>query len=351
VSAVPTVEFRELVAPRAARSAEASREQAAPGARGAAEPTEPHAVGADSRQRVAPHTARSADEAMAPGAGAVAVAVETREPVASRAARDAGREPATPRAVAVAAGPPEPEAPHAVPAVGECHVWLVPVRPRPSWEPLLDGAERARAERFAMSPARHTFVTSRGAQRLIGAHYLGIPPEAVTVARGCPHCGAQHGRPRFPGAPVDYSVSHTDDWVALAVVSAGLVGTDLEALGSLRDPDTLANAILTPEEHPLFTAVPRPDRALWLLTAWTRKESAMKLTGLGLQAPPTQLDVSTPRVAPGPIPRWPSVPIHLTPLPAPPHHAASLATTVPLTTIRTYNLPEQAVPAGRRHGS
>lgn len=224
---------------------------------------------------------------------------------------------------------------------GEVHVWLAPVRPRADWLIMLDDEERQRAAKLARTPAGDTFVTSRATQRFVGSHYLGIPPGDIVTDRTCTHCdtGARHGRPRFPGAAIDYSVSHTEHWVVMAVTGGGLVGVDIEDRRAAPDPDGLARACLTAEERQHFEALPHWERASWLVSAWTRKEAAMKLTGLGLRAPPKRLDVSGAVVATA-VPRWPSAAVYLYDIDAPEGHLAALATTVPLLSMRSTTLDD-----------
>ncbi len=231
-----------------------------------------------------------------------------------------------------------------VPPPGECQLWSVPVAPHQDWLDLLDQRERRRFEELPVAAGRHIFLTSRATQRLVGSWYLGIPPAEITIDRDCAHCGATHGRPRLrgataDGATIDYSVSHTQDWLFLAVTGSGLVGVDIEPLASVRDVDSLAAVTLTAEEKTRFHRQPAPARRSWLVSAWTRKEAAMKLTGLGLRAAPNQLDVHGPTVSVGTVPRWPAEEIHLYPLDAPSGHVAALASTVPLTTVRGRTLP------------
>ena len=214
------------------------------------------------------------------------------------------------------------------------------MRQRPYWLGLLDEQERLRADRLAGTPAGEVYVTSRAVQRLVGSRYLGIPPDEVTTDRDCEHCGAGHGKPRFRAAAVDYSVSHTDDWLLMAVVGTGRVGADIESHTSITDPDALVRTALTPGENQRFHGLPPERRAGWLLHAWTRKEAAMKLTGLGLQAPPNQLDIRNPTVSAGAVPRWPADAIHLYGLDAPNGHAAALATTVPVVAPCWFQLPD-----------
>ncbi|MBB0245835.1 hypothetical protein FNQ90_17410, partial [Streptomyces alkaliphilus] len=108
------------------------------------------------------------------------------------------------------------------PGPGVCDLWLVPVRRREEWDALLGEAERRRLADLPDGPVRDVFRTSRGAQRLILARYLGTAPGAVEPARECGHCAdPRHGRPHLPGGSVDFSVSHTDRWLLLAVVGVG----------------------------------------------------------------------------------------------------------------------------------
>jgi 4'-phosphopantetheinyl transferase len=225
------------------------------------------------------------------------------------------------------------------PERGECHIWTAPVRIRRGWRDVLDAEERQQADRLACSRAAAVFVSSRVLQRVAGSAYLGVPASQVRVDRGCQACasGPPHGRPRFRTGTVDYSVSHTDDWVFLAAVRAGRVGVDLEAPGRPLDPQDLARVILGPREREAFLRVPVSGRAAWLLTCWTRKEAAMKLTGLGLKAPPGQVDVGTETVH-ARVPGWPAEAIYLSALAAPADHTATLATTIPVTTTRWYTL-------------
>lgn len=254
--------------------------------------------------------------------------------------RSAAGRPVLPRPPAERAGRTR------LPAPGECHLWLVPVRPRPGWLPMLDAGERHKAGRLTGTPAGDVFVTSRGTQRLVGSAYLGVPPSAVVTDRDCPHCAApgkqpdKHGRPRFRAAPFDYSVSHTEKWLLLAVAGAGLVGADIEDLNAVPDPEALAKASLSPGEQRHYARLRPAEQPQWLLSAWTRKEAAMKLTGLGLQAPPNLVDVRGPVATVGAVPGWPAGPIHLHRIGAPGGHVAALATTVPLLGLQRFELPE-----------
>lgn len=239
---------------------------------------------------------------------------------------------------------PAPAVP--VPGPGECHLWPVPVfgagTDETGWLALLDPAERDRTAAYRSEPARRTFITSRSVQRTIAACYLGGAPRAVRVERDCRRCGpADHGRPRLPGVRgLDLSVTHTTGWVVVAVVGRGAVGVDLEADDeSAHDVEGLAERVLGPAERAALSDLAGRARTAWFYRCWTRKEAAAKLTGHGLGVSLSSLQVHGDVVEiDHPPVDWPTAPIHLADAPAPLGHAAALASTVPLASIRMFSV-------------
>jgi 4'-phosphopantetheinyl transferase len=215
----------------------------------------------------------------------------------------------------------------AVPGRDDCHIWAVTgPEARPAHEyllSLLDTAERARAARFRDRAAGEVFVVSRAAQRVLAGRYLGLAPATVTIERNCQHCGdPRHGRPRIAAAEageagLDYSVTHTGELLLLAYVTHGLVGIDVEAADRRIGTARLARYALTPAEAALVSAAPRANQAAVFCRLWTRKEALVKLTGHGLAAPLSSVDVTADTVPPGVSgspPGWPASPVTLTDL-------------------------------------
>ena len=231
-------------------------------------------------------------------------------------------------------GPLTVPSPGVLPDPGACHLWVARTAGAASNLALLDQDEHEAAGRFRLESAKDAFVASRAAQRLVIGRYLGRPPEAMKIARDCRHCGKQHGRPYVPDAPVDFSVSHSAGWLLLAVVSAGVVGVDLEQVSN-RSVDDLANRVLGPAEQQQFLLVPRDERAGWFIRLWARKEAALKLTGHGIAGPLARLNVTGPvAVVSAPPAGWPAEPIHLRDVEAAAHDVrAAVATTVALTEV------------------
>lgn len=91
-------------------------------------------------------------------------------------------------------------APLAPPAPGVCDIWFLPIRHRPAWVPLLSSWERDRLTLLGATPSGASLVTSRAAQRLITARYLGVPRRPST--RSAPASAVTIPRTAAPASPV-----------------------------------------------------------------------------------------------------------------------------------------------------
>lgn len=219
-----------------------------------------------------------------------------------------------------------------LPGQGECHLWSAPIGAPYGGRDLLSPGELRQADDLPDGTPRATFVTSRGLQRLLGSHYLGADPQALRIDRTCAHCGAGHGRPRIPGARLDYSVSHSRGHIVVGVVSEGLVGVDVDTVPSQATVDRLVRKALTPYEHSVWAQLPEDRRPAAFVRLWARKEAAAKLTGHGLAAAQNALDVDgSELVLSGQLPEsWPHHEVHLRDVPWRDGHVLALASTSPV---------------------
>jgi len=90
---------------------------------------------------------------------------------------------------------------------------------------------------------------------------------------------------------LEVSVSHSGALVVIAATSAGRVGVDVERLRPI-DHVLLREAICGPAE-----ASSQLGPASFF-TLWTRKESVLKATGVGLALPMAEVGVTAPDQAP-----------------------------------------------------
>jgi hypothetical protein len=147
---------------------------------------------------------------------------------------------------------------------GSLELWffhLSSVLPK-SFFDQLSPEERARMERITHSEERRRFLAGRGLIRLVLGHYE--PGENLRLVLG------PEGKPFLNNAQVvkDFSLSHSQDAVVLAVSTAGRVGLDVEFLS------------------PSLEENRRPGVSSALeLEAWVRTESRGKFAGTGIIAP------------------------------------------------------------------
>ncbi|GAA4930738.1 4'-phosphopantetheinyl transferase family protein [Streptomyces coeruleoprunus] len=222
------------------------------------------------------------------------------------------------------------------PGTARPHLWAVRVTEyatrASAQEHLLDGEERARCQGFARPADRDRYRVAHVAlRRLLGA-YLDRDPAAVPFVREpCPGCGAPHGRPAVPGAPLHFSLSHAGDVVLLAFAGAP-VGVDVEEEPSAEVAAEVA-AMLHPAERAEVAGLPLPARPSAVNRCWARKEAYLKGVGIGLGEDPSVTYVGTGTTPAAPH-AW-----TLTDVACPPGYAAACA-------VRTANVGTGATGTG-----
>jgi len=94
------------------------------------------------------------------------------------------------------------------------------------------GDEVERAAQFATDRLAQRFLVGRALTRLILARELGVAPADIAISRQCPSCEhPTHGKPVLVGTiPLWFSLSRTDQAVAVAVSREGNVGCDIVAI-------------------------------------------------------------------------------------------------------------------------
>jgi phosphopantetheinyl transferase len=150
----------------------------------------------------------------------------------------------------------------------------------------LSAEERRVAARFVFAEHRRRFIQRHTALRELLGRYCGMAPSEIDLAHG------SHGRPWVSNAcgAVDFSLSHSGDWAAVAVSKDGWVGIDLERSDGPGWQDLIPTTMTAAEQHQL-AATPAALRASRFFAHWTAKEAFMKLNGLGLGLAPASIEV------------------------------------------------------------
>lgn len=184
-------------------------------------------------------------------------------------------------------------------------------------ERILAPDERARAARFRLEADRRRFVAGRVMLRQVIARHTGQQPSELEFQY------TSYGKPRLVSstAGIDFSLSHSQKVVLLALSQQGRIGVDIERLQPMPDMEHVANAAFSRAEmHALMSLCPEL-RLIGFFNCWTRKEAYVKALGGGLGIPLHMFDVSlvpgepaallSNRQDPQEVDRWTLFPVNI----------------------------------------
>lgn len=215
-------------------------------------------------------------------------------------------------------------------AAGEVHVWWrrdAESAELPLGEDWLSDDERARAERFRFEHLQASFRRRQGFLRGVLGRYLGRAPAGIEFVAG------ERGKPLLAlegEHALGFNLSHSKEWILVAVARGLDVGVDVQARLPLKELDAMALQIMTPAEHARFLPETAEARFRLFYRLWARKEAVLKASGLGLYREPSSLHVGFEELAQGQLTgppageSWDGV-LGLTDLPAPTGYDAALA--------------------------
>jgi len=165
-----------------------------------------------------------------------------------------------------------------------------------AWAALLTPQERARAERFRLADDRRRHILGRGLLRTMLARRLGRAPESLIFGAN------PHGKPTLADAGgIAFNVSHSGDYVLVAVGQAAAIGVDVEQWRPRLDVAGVGRQVFTPAELALIADAPDVQQRFRFFRQWTFKEAVAKATGLGLSLDLKRFEVAfahdVPRLA------------------------------------------------------
>ena len=102
-------------------------------------------------------------------------------------------------------------------------------------------------------------------------HIDSLPP--IIIGDNSRPCFLQHNLP-------DFNISHSKDWVAVAISLNGRVGIDIEVARQRKNYLNVAESIFADDEYQWMLKQRDTLTAFWQL--WTLKESALKLYAKGV---------------------------------------------------------------------
>ena len=143
--------------------------------------------------------------------------------------------------------------------------------------------ERARADRYLCAADRVSFIICRGIVRSVLSRYEGGAPQDLCFEY------TDLGKPMIRVGPgvsgLGFSVSHSKDWVLIAVGRYRKIGIDVEEIRLEPDILSIAKRFYAADEFALIQAAPEGMKASLFYEIWTRKEGYVKALGKGLYMP------------------------------------------------------------------
>ncbi len=152
-----------------------------------------------------------------------------------------------------------------------------------AWLAVLDEAERAQCRLFRRPSDRLAYAAAHALlRRALGAS-LELSAAALHFSRD--QMGKPFLRTPTPG-PIDFSLSHTEGMVAVAISHTGPVGVDVEAIDQKSVPRQDWSAYgLSPAEEAHLATLGEPLQSKTFLALWTAREAVAKADGRGLALP------------------------------------------------------------------
>jgi len=165
----------------------------------------------------------------------------------------------------------------------EVHIWSSPLKCAESSLSALRGVlceeETERASRNSSSALRDRFVAVRGTLRHLLGRYLNRAPDNIRFIYG------PHGKPSVASnEALQFSQTHSEDWVAYAFARGCSLGIDMERLRALPDMGKIASRMFCADEAAEIRQLPAGEQERAFLCCWTRKEAYAKVEGRGLLA-------------------------------------------------------------------
>ena len=175
-------------------------------------------------------------------------------------------------------------------ATDEIHIWTVqdaliqdPVL-LSAYQSLLNPDEVAIQKRFHFAKHQHQSLITRTLVRTVLSHYAPhIAPAAWEFTFNT------YGKPylssKFSDLNLFFNISHTDNFIVLAISSSDHLGVDVENWRRETQLLKMPNKIFSPQENATLFNLVGEEKQKYFYSLWTLKEAYSKALGRGLSIP------------------------------------------------------------------
>ncbi|MCP4040845.1 MAG: 4'-phosphopantetheinyl transferase superfamily protein [Gammaproteobacteria bacterium] len=149
---------------------------------------------------------------------------------------------------------------------------------------LLSVEEESKQKRFRFERHRHQYLVTRAMVRSVLSLYINeIDPGDWLFKTN------SYGKPSIGNEPLQiplcFNISHTGNFIVMAVALDHDVGVDVENLHRAGDMQAIAKRFFSPLELTALQALPDEQQQGRFFDLWTLKEAYIKACGMGLSIP------------------------------------------------------------------
>ena len=141
---------------------------------------------------------------------------------------------------------------------------------------VLSTDEQSRANGFRLAGARNNFILSRAQLRHCLSVHTGISSKDLNF------CYSDHGKPSLAEQSLGFSLSHSKQWLAIAIGRDCELGVDIEPESPKRAWLAIAERYFHPDEFRQLKSLPAQEAQKRFFRLWTLKEALLKARGTGI---------------------------------------------------------------------
>lgn len=142
--------------------------------------------------------------------------------------------------------------------------------------------ENAKAERFLRKDDQHRFLLTRAYTRIFLAEKLNQPPADIMISKN------DFGKPILSNSTLDFSISHSVNYLLIAIAEHGHVGCDIETVEnpSFWDISDTVESIASSKEREVLMGLKGKKKLKYAWDVWVKKEAWLKAIGKGFSVDP-----------------------------------------------------------------
>lgn len=152
------------------------------------------------------------------------------------------------------------------------------------YQSLLSDDELEKSQRYYQAALKRRYILTRAYTRIFLSDMTGLSAPSLVFKR------SEFGKPYLTNAMVDFSISHSLEYLLIAISEKGRVGCDVECSENFAQHDqvSLLSRIASNREIDHFSSLCDEEKIRFSQHIWVYKEAWLKAQGLGFMADPKE---------------------------------------------------------------